>query len=74
MTLQLGLLSWAQCIWDDVNRRHRGVVVKLSNRVVYNIQHHATGSAQTNVSVHDECEKRRKMQKSWIYVNDISVM
>jgi hypothetical protein len=46
----------------------------LSNRVVYNIQHHATGSAQTNASVHGECEKRRKMQKSWNCVSDSSVM
>ena len=49
---QWGLESWAQYIWDDVSRRHRGVDVKLSDKVVYNMQHHAMESAPINESAY----------------------
>ncbi len=73
-TPQWDLESWSQNIWDDVNRRHRGVDVKLSDRVVYNMKHHAMESTPINVSAYGKCEKRRKMRKSWSCVSDSSVM
>ena len=74
MTPQWGLESWSQYIWDGVSRRHRGVDVKLSDKVVYNMQHHAMESAPINASAYGKCEKRRKMRKSWSCVSDSSVM